>query len=401
MSPFYCRAADVYARMYIAVYTKVKAAHGASVRIGAALGIDQFSLDVLSYLQGNGTSIDFLDHHSYPNTPSAVPYQVHARPGGMNLQDMLGSHGFSRLTPISIGEWSRSIGLDYAQDGPGAAFVGCGLIYLNGLTYANSGGLHNVERGYLYSAEKIWDGSKPDAPDRNAATVINWWSRMVGGTHLRTTGSKLPSSSGDDEVCVLASIDGTSSEILAMVAHYKPAAQRNAAPTTLPCGPLRLSLSGVPWAEWTWTQYANHGPSVLNAVAWGTGSGASATLNLSMHGNSYSTLRVARLQSGAAPEGAPAEGSGMRANKYPATPAVTAAQQATIERAQCAPLPPPAPPSRPAAAGLQAAAYAGIGAGAAGAALALWLGVRWVRRRGAQRPGGANALQIYEQDQKP
>ena len=54
--------------------------------------------------------------------------------------------------------------------------------------------------------------------------------------------------------------------------------------------------------------------AALPAVAWGCGSGPTATLSLLQHGNTYSTLRIANA-TGRPPEGA-------RAKQYPASSTV-------------------------------------------------------------------------------
>ena len=82
--------------------------------------------------------------------------------------------GFNPKTRLQIGEWSRSIGLDYAQDGPGAAYVACGLGYLDAMAPANSGGAHAVGSAMLYSVQKVWDGTANDqtsSPDLNAGKL--------------------------------------------------------------------------------------------------------------------------------------------------------------------------------------------------------------------------------------
>lgn len=204
-SPFYCRGpheyapardrrgrrlpltlppADIvtccrYSATYMAVYSRAKAQFGDAVQIGIALSAAQpFSRTVLADLKGNGSSFDFVDNHQYPNTPSALPWSIYGRPA-MNIEYALEEAGFERTTRISIGEWSRSIGLNYATDGPGAAFVACGLTYLNAMTSANSGGAHNVADAYLFAASKIWTASSATQwQDRPAAAVLDWWSLL-------------------------------------------------------------------------------------------------------------------------------------------------------------------------------------------------------------------------------
>jgi hypothetical protein len=343
-SPFYCRGPYEYASMYNAVWRRAKAEFGASIAIGAAVGLDDFTRTALSAIVGNGSSANFVDIHIYPSTPSAIPYRIHAKPQRGNLEDMLEDSGLSRTTRVQVGEWSRSIGLDYATDGPGAAFIGCGLVYLDGMTPANSGGAHAVADAFLYAAGKVWEGGQPGSPDMNAATVLNWWGgRMAGGLHLATSGARMPSAAhpNSDDLAVAAAARGgdangdATSEVNALIAHYmiEPSTP-NVKPPTLACFDLSIDLQHVPWTRWSWTQYANVAPGALAAVAWGNGTGTSASLALQMHGNSYSTLHVSPS---AVPEGALHPG-------FPIDAAYSAATAQAIASQACSPPPPRSPP---------------------------------------------------------
>jgi hypothetical protein len=237
--------------------------------------------------------------------------------------------------------------------------------------------------GYLYSADKIWDGDVAGAPDKNAAVVLNWWSRMVGFKQVISTGEYIDSGTGG-ELSVLGALDdgASASEMLALISHYEPAAGAGV-PDTLPCRELKVQLTGIPWSSWTYTQYANLAPATLSAVDWGSGTGSSATLNLHMHGNAFTTLRVAP---GNVPEGAAHEG-------YPLDVTYSSSVRATIDANACAPRPPPAPPpSTPSpsssSSSLGSAAVVGVAIGAAVGSGALLLGgvVLLKKRRRSHAP---------------
>ncbi|QDZ25513.1 hypothetical protein HOP50_17g80550 [Chloropicon primus] len=296
---FYCKGPDDYAAMYIAVWNKAKAKFGNRIRIGAALGLDDFSRTVVAQLKASNVGMDFVDHHSYPNTPSAIPYQVHVKPGGYNMEDIMAEGGFSKTTPIILGEWSRSIGLNYALDGPGASFIAASLIYIDDMGLQRSGGVHNVEQAYLFSSQKVWDGLKPDAPDLNAATVLNWWRDMVGRPAMPSTGGRMPTATTNDELAVLMAgpkAEGKdSNDALALIAHYEADKQKpsRVLPTTGLPFDLQVNLEGIPWQDFKWTQYAKAPKAAsLVEVASGKGKGPKVTLGLKMNRNSFSTLRV-------------------------------------------------------------------------------------------------------------
>ena len=301
-TPFYCRSPGTYASMYAAIWSRVKPMFGDRVNIGVSLDRSNYSKAVVKYLSGNGSSFDFIDTHFYYNTPSKMPWSVHkttaSGTGGVSLETMLHDAGFDSKTRLQIGEWSRQIPW-YAQDIPGAAYVACGLAYLNEMTLSNSGGEHNVGSAHIFSVQKVWDGHANNASnvtDLNAATIFNWWARMVGATHLATTGARQPYPMGTDptnldEMCVLAARHGND-EILAVFSHYY-APSKTIRPTIGPCFALTVEVSGITWPEWTWTQYSNDQMGVLPAVAHGNSSGASASLALCARSNSFSTLRIA------------------------------------------------------------------------------------------------------------
>ena len=274
--------------------------------------------------------------------------------------------GFNPKTRLQIGEWSRSIGLDYAQDGPGAAYVTCGLGYLDAMAPANSGGAHAVGSAMLYSVQKVWDGTANDptsSPDLNAATVFNWWARMVGAQHVSTAGSRQPypigpDPSSKDELCVFAArhqpgrggtrlpgdaagerSGGATDEVLAIIAHYQ-AVDTTTKPKTGPCFDLTVQLRGVPYARWTWTQYANDVDKKLPAVAWGHGSGPTASLALQMHGNSYSTLAIAPSTGLGGARHRSELPEGARSDGYPLGVRYDAATRRAVAQQACAPAPP-------------------------------------------------------------
>ena len=78
-------------------------------------------------------AIDHVDIHMYGDSPLQLPWQVYAAPpdddGPANWEDYFESVGLPRSTPIILGEWSRRIP-HYAVDGPGGAYIMCGLSLL-------------------------------------------------------------------------------------------------------------------------------------------------------------------------------------------------------------------------------------------------------------------------------
>ena len=343
------------AAMYAAVYRAIKPAFGAEVRIAVSGGNSNFTRDVLTALRGeSGVGVDMLDVHIYPDQPSAIPWRIYGRPD-LSVESMLEETGWDRGTPIQLGEWSRSIGLNYAFDGPGAAFVACGLAHINALGATNSE--HNVELSYLFAASKIWDGTRPESPDINAATVFNWWHQMSAPTGtgaaagpprmLATTGTDFTSQSARTtgaELTVVAAdrtVDtGGGGEVLVLVSQYTKGPTDVTPPSTLACFDLAVTVSNVPWDRWTWTQYANEAGAALAAVAWGCGTGPNATLALQMHGNSYTGISVARAVP-ATPGAGIAVPAGAANPRFPAdSPAYTDVQRAALARNGC--------PSRPA-----------------------------------------------------
>ena len=312
VSPFYVGTSADYEEMYYAVFKEIKhtrsATLGAKVRIGAALGLDDFSTAFLAKLKTRPAAyagMDFIDFHAYPASPSTLEYQIWGKGAG-SMEGQLTAAGWPKDTPILIGEWSRTIPL-YAVDGPGTAFVASGLAHLNAMAPGN--GAHAVERGFLYASQKIWDGAQSGAPDLNAATAMNWWARLAGGAGagaggapptmamLQTTGSALPATKHDTvDFVVVASTaaGGGGDEVLLMASHYDtqglPKGQK---PSAMACFPLELSVDNVPWAKWSWTQYSNVLPNKLVATAAGCGDSTTTQLALQMHGNAFVGVRIA------------------------------------------------------------------------------------------------------------
>ena len=386
-SPFWCAGPHAYASSYVAVRKRL-AAEFPDIQLGIALGLDDFSRTVLDDVKGNGSSFDFVDIHMYtaaapkssflsnpfavvaasteistswpprpasnddlrgitrrprryPDVPSALKYQIYGKPGRGNLEEMLEDHGFDPGTRVQLGEWSRSIGLDYATDcvvtklhsafkvqkrmcaasdgdiptqrlvtaqatdGPGAAWLACGLGYLHGMGIDQSAGAHNVDQAYVYASPKLWDGS---GGDLNAATIWTWWGRqMAGKGEVPVAGTRSPEFGDDDDLCAVAGRDAEA--LTVVVAQYEPVAGApNTKPSTGACFDLAVALENVPWAEWTWTQYSNVAPAKLASVAWGSAAG-DATLHLKMHGNAFSTLHIspASVPLGAAAPGWPVD----------------------------------------------------------------------------------------------
>ena len=301
-SPFYCKSPVEYGQMYGAIWKRNKQLYGNKINIGIATDRGDYSKVIYQYLQKNKLNFDFIDTHIYSETPSLLPWNIHKFQkkggGGDSLEDTIASYGFPSNSRIQIGEWSRTIPM-YAQDIPGAAYVACGFIYLNEMTFRNSNGMHNVANPYLYSIQKIWDGSANDpnkAPDLNAATALNWWRRMVGGVHLTTSGGRKPYPMGDDktvkdEVCTLAAEKKENKEILVLLSHYQSIG-KNKKPEVGACFQMTVELKNIPYKTWSWTQYENIVETVLPVVNYGHGSGSSETLQLEMHGNSFSTLVI-------------------------------------------------------------------------------------------------------------
>ena len=240
-------------------------------------------LEILSAKQPR-IDLDWVDLHMYPTVPSNIPWQTVAKPArlGGSLVSKLKEHGYAETTPIVVGEWSRSIGLNYAIDAPGAAFIACGLIYMNDMTMHNSrnsggngGTTTNVEQAFLFSASKVWDGgykeaTTTNAPDLNAATVLNWWNRMVklGPSAVRIdnlSGARYKTEGHTDEICAVAAgthgdaNGGTNGEVLMMISHYEESQSgiMNDKVPVLDCFSIDVVLADVPWDEWEWTQYAN------------------------------------------------------------------------------------------------------------------------------------------------
>jgi hypothetical protein len=295
-SPFWCRPAGDFATLYRATYARLSSEFGSRIRVGLPLALNNFSTDLLRMLRGNGSSFDFVDHHVYAPAPSVIMWQVFARPE-RNLEKEIAAAGFPASTPINIGEWSRSIGLGYAQDPPGAAFLTCGLIYLNALGQAGDGafGTHHVEQAYVFAAEKVWDGRTPGAPDLNAGRVWQAWSQMVGLAEVATSGGRYPAGvdpahSGDD-LCILAAGGAGANELTVLVSHYK-ADGTSQRPTTLPAFPLNLALHGLPWPVWKWEQWGDVQQGSLRMLASGQQNGTQAALHLEMSGNAFTVLNI-------------------------------------------------------------------------------------------------------------
>ena len=82
---------------------------------------------------------------------------------------------FPRSTPVLLGEWSRFIPA-YAMDGPGAAFLACCLMSLNGMHPSN--GPHFVEDSFVFAAGKIWKGFTEGAPNEHAGVLWEVWQDL-------------------------------------------------------------------------------------------------------------------------------------------------------------------------------------------------------------------------------
>ena len=301
LSPFFQGTPADYAGIYTATYRAAKARFASRVRVGLALGNNEFSTLVLKDLQQENVGVDFVDVHVYADDPAALPYRVWAKDSG-GVEGMLVAHGFAATTPITLGEWSRSIPR-YATDGPGAAFLACGLIHMNAMTATNSGGKHNVERGFVYSASKVWDGLSPT--DHNAAVVWNTWGDLVNknSAMVEVAGTKL-----DGHLQAVAGmsdprrvLDPAEHSVVVVYAHYEQSMSRGRGEKekTLPRRAVKVEINNLPWANWTWTQADNTAPAELVPAAAGTGGGPSGFLTLMVHGNSFGTL-VIRPADGAA-----------------------------------------------------------------------------------------------------
>lgn len=328
VSPFFRGTAEDYTEIYSQTYIAVKKKFGndtAQVRLGLAMGANEFSSEVLQRLEVKrqeaqvqnsnnnqdqvALDIDFIDVHVYSDVPNTLPYRVYGKPmtaTAGNYEGMLARYGFLSSTPISFGEWSRSIPR-YATDGPGAAFLACGLMYMNQMTKGNSNGAHNVEGGFVYSAQKVWDGVT--GLDLNAAVVWNMWGGMVADTPvmLETTGDV----GIQDQLCAVAGMsiatqgaastahDGSS--VVVFYGHYKQSMQKGKGEkeTTLPKSVVTVELKNIPWSTWTWSQQDNTEPAMLVEAAAGSGAGSDATLTLMVHGNSLGKLVLLNAADGA------------------------------------------------------------------------------------------------------
>ena len=95
-------------------------------------------------------AIDHVDIHMYGDSPLQLPWQVYAAPpdddGPANWEDYFESVGLPRSTPIILGEWSRRIP-HYAVDGPGGAYIMCGLSLLADMAEQPSG-LHHIKMAW-------------------------------------------------------------------------------------------------------------------------------------------------------------------------------------------------------------------------------------------------------------
>jgi hypothetical protein len=310
---FWCKGPDEYADLYAAVYLAVKGDPevGSRVRVGVALGSGgAFSYQVLRNLHArsarcrrhgagptNGTQqargatkpaaangtvarvgIDFVDHHFYVPQPYLMVKETHAGPNGSTLEGMLADTGWPKDTPLVIGEWSRSIGQDYAQDVPGAAFLACGLVHLNGMGKHNSRGLHNIEQVFVYAAGKVWAGEGGACTDLNAAMLWNVWSKMAVGELLEPKVASTPrmldvvlklakpppqSQAPTDELCALAGTAEATTKaapaINVLLGHYR-GTSGTSSPSILSPFALTVDITSLPWGStgrWTWEHYVN------------------------------------------------------------------------------------------------------------------------------------------------
>jgi hypothetical protein len=205
--------------------------------------------------------------------------KIYAGPSGSTLEGMLEDTGWPKDTPLLIGEWSRSIGQDYAQDVPGAAFLACGLVHLNDMGKHNSRGLHNIEQAFVYASSKVWAGEGGACADLNAAMLWNVWSKMAVGELLEPKVASTPhmldvvlqlaeptpqSQAPTDELCALAgrTAEGTTNAapaINVLLGHYR-GTSGTSNPSILSPFALTVDIISLPWGSagrWAWEHYVN------------------------------------------------------------------------------------------------------------------------------------------------
>jgi len=256
-----------FAELYDAVVTEVKRVDP-SVHIGPSMDKGDFGD---GFFEAWATinprpAIDHVDIHMYGDSPLQLPWQVYAAPpdddGPANWEDYFESVGLPRSTPIILGEWSRRIP-HYAVDGPGGAYIMCGLSLLADMAEQPSG-LHHIKMACLFSVGKIWSGATqaPQNPTLGGVAMHVYGEQLAARTPNRLAVESPPNESKDVPTLTgIAGVSASGRRMALVVSQYDrtiPDAYGDAFPIdvvwrNLPGGPFQYARwsylgagSGVP-----------------------------------------------------------------------------------------------------------------------------------------------------------
>ena len=336
--PFWVGTARQYAQLYSATYRAIKPVFGDSVRIGAAVnsalsqhdchhngrkGTDHcFDWNILGNISQLAVPIDFVEFHWYGKQPVQLTWNLIGRGAGappntggaLSLEDSLVAADFPRSTPVLLGEWSRFIPA-YAMDGPGAAFLACCLMSLNGMHPSN--GPHFVEDSFVFAAGKIWKGFTEGAPNEHAGVLWEVWQDLHAKTPrlLNTSlilGQPWSVSSDNDaaawlgpssccEFHAVSGSNGVDAVTLLLASYNSTTEPGDRVPSVGATHTVAIRVDRLPWSgETHWQQYAQangegESPRMRLVREGQTGSNA-FDQQLTFNTNTFSVVKLVRVK---------------------------------------------------------------------------------------------------------
>jgi hypothetical protein len=290
ISDFWSGTGEQAIQLYEAVYNAIKPTFP-NIMLGPSIntpwGASKIPRDFWTYVEKNGTPIDFVAPHMYRDNPYKIEEAVYSSPQNKSWEDLFSSVGLPLDTPIINAEWNRSAyNQGVGNTIPGGSFVVSALIAMAEMHPAN--GQHNVIMSYLFSSRfQIWDqNSAPKAP----GTGLETYAKLVNETpnKLLTTGGYTNNTNIDFRVMAGKSDDD--SQINLLVSYYDTSQSiRPDDSHTSTDVPLTVNINNLPWgnASFTWQRWVHTTNSAITLQDHGSGSGGAFSTAQDMHANVF------------------------------------------------------------------------------------------------------------------